>query len=101
MRALIIVYLLYFLTFPDDYSRKVIVYCLYSKDEVTKYVQKYIARVERETDRKVKRFRSNNGLEYCNKVLKRMFDEMGIKHEQTNVDTPQMNGIAERIIGHC
>lgn len=87
----------YFLTFTDDYSKKVTVYCLHSKDEVTKYVQKYIAMVERETDRKVKRFRSDNGLEYCNKVLKQMFDEMGIKHERTNVDTPQMNGIAERI----
>lgn len=53
----------YFLTFTNDYSRKV-TYCLHSKDEVTKYVQKYIARIERETDRKVKRFRSDNGLEY-------------------------------------
>lgn len=87
----------YFLTFTDDYSRKVTVYCLRSKDEVVEYVRKYIARVERETDRKIKRFRSDNGLEYCNKTLKRMFDEMGIKHERTNVDTPQMNGIAERI----
>lgn len=87
----------YILTFTDDYTRKVTVYCLKSKDEVVEYVRKYIARVERETDKKIKRFRSDNGLEYCNKTLKRMFDEMGIKHERTNVDTPQMNGIAERI----
>lgn len=26
-----------------------------------------------------------------------MFDEMEIKHERTNIDTSQMNGIAERI----
>lgn len=25
-----------------------------------------------------------------------MFDEMGIKHERTNVETPQINGVAER-----
>lgn len=87
----------YILTFTDDYSRKVTVYCLRSKDEVVEYVRKYIARIERETDRKVKRFRSDNGLEYCNKALKQLFDETGIKHERTNIDTPQMNGIAERI----
>lgn len=87
----------YILTFTDDYSRKVTVHCLQSKDEVAEYVRKYIARVERETDKRVKRFRTDNGLEYCNKTLKRLLDEVGIKHERTNVDTPQMNGIAERI----
>jgi len=52
------------LTFTDDYSRKVTVYCLQSKDEVIEYVRnirKYTARVKRETKRKVKRFRSDNG----------------------------------------
>jgi len=49
------------LTFTDDYSRKVTVYCLQSKDEVVEYVRKYIAKVERETEKKVKRFRSDNG----------------------------------------
>lgn len=44
---------IYFLTFIDDYSRKVTVFCLHSKNNVTEYVRKYIARVERETDRKV------------------------------------------------
>lgn len=71
----------YILTFTDDYSRKVTVYCLHSKDEVVEYVRKYVARVERETDRKIKRFRSDNGLEHCNKALKQIFDEMRIKHE--------------------
>lgn len=47
----------YFLTFTDDYSKKTIVYYLKSKDEVASYVKKYIARTERETDRKVKRIR--------------------------------------------
>jgi len=36
-------------------------------------------------------------IEYFNKSLKQIFDDMGIKHERTNVDTPQMNGVAERI----
>lgn len=72
-------------------------YCLRSKNEVTDYVRKYIAKVERETDRKVKRFRSDNELEYCNKAFKQIFNHNGIKHERINVDIPQMNGIAEKI----
>lgn len=58
----------YFLTFTDDYSRKTTVYYLKGKDEVTSYVRKYIARVERETDRKVKRI-TDNGLEFRNREL--------------------------------
>jgi len=41
-----------------DYSRKITVYCLQSKDEIAEYtlgyIRKCIVRVERETDRKVK-----------------------------------------------
>jgi len=87
----------YFLTFTDDYSRKTIVYCLKGKDEVISYVRRYIARVERETDRKVKKIRTDNGLEFCNKQLINLFSKSGIKHERTNTYTPQMNGVAERV----
>lgn len=87
----------YFITFIDDFSRKTTIMCIKSKDEVTDCVKKYIARVEREKGEKVKRFRTDNGLEYCNKVLTDFFKNTGIKHEKSNVETPQMNGIAERI----
>jgi len=87
----------YFITFVDVFSRKTTVMCIKSKDEVTDCVKKYIARVEREKGKKVKRFRSDNGLEYCNRLLTEFFNATGIKHERSNVETPQMNGIAERI----
>lgn len=87
----------YFLTFTDDYSRKTTVYCLKGKNEVASYTKRYIARVERETDQKLKRIRTDNGLEFCNKELITLFNELGIKHERTNTYTPQMNGVAERI----
>lgn len=87
----------YFLTFTDDYSRKTVVFCLKSKDEVADYMRRYIARVERESDRKLKRIRTDNGLEFCNKQLTDLFNDLGIKHERTNTYTPQMNGVAERI----
>lgn len=86
----------HFLTFTDDYSRKTAVYCLKGKDEAACYVQKYMTRVERESDKKIKRIRTDNGLEFCNKDLKILFNKLGIRHERTNIYTPQMNGIAER-----
>lgn len=87
----------YFLTCTDDFSRKCTIYYLKSKSEIKSYIEKFIIRVERETDRKVKRFRTDNGLEFCNNDLKRLYNSLGIRHEKTNVYTPQMNGVAERV----
>lgn len=67
------------------------------KDEVVQIIRKYIAKVERDKGLKVKRFRMDNGLEYCNRQTRELFDELGIKHERTCVETPQMNGVAERL----
>ena len=86
----------YFLTFIDDFSRKIVVYCLRTKNEVLKYFKIYRARVEREKGMKILRLRSDNGLEYCNKEFSEEMKSLGIKHELTNVYSPQMNGIAER-----
>ena len=46
----------YFITFTDDFSRNVTIMCISSKEEVKSCVKNYIARIEREKDRKVKRF---------------------------------------------
>lgn len=86
----------YFLTLTDDFSRNVTVKYIKSKEEVKDCVRDYIARAERESDRKVKRFRTDNGLEFCNRELSIFFKFVGIKYEKSNV-TPQMNGVAERI----
>ncbi|RDX88391.1 hypothetical protein CR513_30021, partial [Mucuna pruriens] len=48
------------------------------------------ALVERQSDKKVKCIRSDNGGEYCGP-----FDD--IKHEKTPPKTPQLNGLAERM----
>lgn len=57
----------------------------------------YYNRIERKKDRKVKRFRTDNGLEFCNRELMTYFKSVGIKYERSNVEMPQMNGVAERI----
>ena len=54
----------YFLTFIDDKTRKTFVYFLKSKDEVVCKFKEFTALVERQTGKKLKTLRSDNGREY-------------------------------------
>lgn len=44
----------------------------------------------------VKRLRSNNAVEFEDKLCTPLFDQLGIIHKTTCVDRPQQNGRAER-----
>jgi len=87
---------LYFVTFIDDHSRKLWVYVLKTKDQVLGVFKQFQASVERETGKKLKCVRTDNGGEYCGP-----FDEycrqQGIRHQKTPPKTPQLNGLAERM----
>ena len=87
---------LYFVTFIDDYSRKLWVYDLKSKDQVLEKFKEFHASVERQSGKKLKCIRTDNGGEYCGP-----FDiyckQHGIAHEKTPPKTPQLNGLAERM----
>ncbi|KAH9770761.1 hypothetical protein KPL71_012475 [Citrus sinensis] len=50
-----------------------------------------------ELDRKVKRLRTDNGLEYCSKEFDEFCREKGIARHKTVRHTPQQNGLAERM----
>jgi len=65
-------------------------------EEVKSCVKNYIARIKCGRDRKVKRFRTDNGWEFCNKKLSAFFESVGIEHE-SNIEIPQMNRMIERI----
>lgn len=86
----------YFATFIDDYSGYMTVYCLKSKDEVFQAFKDYRTEVEKQTGKKIKCLRSDNGREYVNKDFDRYLRENGIKRQLTVPYTPQQNGIAER-----
>ncbi|GJR63814.1 putative RNA-directed DNA polymerase [Tanacetum coccineum] len=86
----------YFVTFIDDHSRKVWVYTLKTKDHVFDVFKHFHALVERQTRKKLKCIRTNNGGEYIGP-----FDaycrEHRIQHQKTSPKTPQLNGLAERM----
>lgn len=61
---------------------------------VTTRLQKFIAFVERQFERKVKTIRSDNGSEFI--CMHEFFRDKGIIHETSCVGTPQQNGRIER-----
>ncbi|NHV87478.1 DDE-type integrase/transposase/recombinase [Escherichia coli] len=87
----------YFVTFIDDFSRKVWAYPLRSKDQVLKVFQTLVTLVETQTGKKVKCLRSDNGGEYTSKAFQDFCDMKGIKREFTAPYNPQQNGVAERM----
>jgi transposase InsO family protein len=89
----------YYVTFIDDSSRKVWVYFLKNKSEVFETFKKWRAKVETETDLKLKCLRSpqQNGEEYIDGGFKEFCTTNGIRMEKTIPRTPQQNGVAERM----
>ena len=53
------------LTFVDDFSRKVWVYFLRHKNKAFPMFKKFKALVKKQTGRKIKKLRTDNGLEFC------------------------------------
>ena len=87
----------YYVTFIDDCTRKVWVYFLKQKSEVFSVFKKWKAVVENETNLKIKCFRSDNGGEYNSKEFVDYCADQGIRMVKTVPETPQQNGVAERM----
>ncbi|KAH9681219.1 hypothetical protein KPL71_026889 [Citrus sinensis] len=86
-----------FLTFIDDFSRMVWVYALKSKDEVLERFKRWKVLVENQTNLKVKVLRTDNELEYYNKLFEDYCEKNGVLRHKTVTFTPQQNGLAERM----
>ena len=69
------------------------VFRLHSKAETQSHLKNFVSTAERQFDTKIKTIRSDNGLEF---IMKQFYDETGIVHQTTCVETPQDNGIVER-----
>jgi transposase InsO family protein len=53
--------------------------------------------VENHTSRKIKKLRTDNGLEFCNSEFNSLCADHGIARHKTVSGTPQQNGVAERM----
>lgn len=86
----------YFITFTDDFSRYMTTYFLKKKSDAPKVLKEFVASSEKQTGKKVKCIRSDNGREYVNCELNEFFKSKGIIHQRSVSYTPQQNGVAER-----
>ena len=87
---------LYFVAFIDDHCRKVWDFALKTKDQVLDAFEELHARLERETRRKLKAVKADNGGEYRG-PLEYYCKLHGIRLEMTVPKTPQQNGVAKRM----
>lgn len=86
----------YFLSITDDFSRKVVVYPLKSKDEVFDCFTRFQKRAERFLNRKVLSVRTDQGLEFVHSKFSKFLEDQGIKAERTNTYSPEMDGVSEK-----
>ncbi|KAA3481430.1 Retrovirus-related Pol polyprotein from transposon TNT 1-94 [Gossypium australe] len=86
----------YFILFIDDYSKYYWIFFLKYKFEIAQVFMKFKVAAETETGCKLKTIRSDNGTEYTLAQFQTLCDDAGIKHQLTNVYTPQKNRASER-----
>ena len=87
----------YYVTFIDDFSRKVWIYFLKQKSEVFQKFKEWKTMVENQTWRKVKVVRSDNGYEYTSKEFKNYLTSKSIKYQLSISRRPEQNGVAKRM----
>jgi hypothetical protein len=86
----------YFVSFIDDYSRKVSVFPIRTKDEVVDKFRVYRASVEKQLGVSIKAVRSDNGGEFIGEFRRELLRH-GISVETSAPYTPEQNGVAERM----
>ena len=81
----------------DVYSRFVSIKIIKKKSGAMQHVIEFIKWVETQTGNKLKHFHSDGGGEYHPKELTDYLNQQGTTTSSTSRDTPQHNGIAERV----
>ena len=66
---------------------------MHSKAKTQSHLKNFVANVERQFETKVKVIRSGNGSEF---IMRQFYDDTGIVHQTTCIETPQKNGIVEK-----
>ena len=87
----------FYVTFIDDFSKKVWFYFLKHKLDVVATFKKWKAEVKNQTGLKVKYLRSDNGEEYDKSEFKAFCAVEGIRLMRTDPGKARQNGIAERM----
>ena len=87
----------YYISFTDDHSRHTRIYLLAHKGDAFQAYLLYEAWLETQYNAKIKILRSDRGGEYLSGVFNKHLDSKGIRRHLTVHDTPEQNGVAERV----
>ena len=74
----------YFVTFIDNFSRKIWIYLIKAKSECFDKFKEFKAQVEKECKKKIKVFRSNNSDEFMSKESKNLLKKDGIAKQTSS-----------------
>ena len=86
----------FFVTFIDDFSRKMWVFFISHKGQVLSKFQQLVQLVETSTGKKVQALRTDNGGEFTSTAFSDFCTSKGISRELPPPYTPARNGVAER-----
>ena len=86
----------FFVTFIDDFSRKMWVFFLSHKSQVLDKFRQFVHLVETSTGKKVQALRTDNGGEFTSTAFSDFCASKGISRELPPPYTPERNGVAER-----
>ena len=87
----------YFLTFLDDYSRKIFIYYLEAKSDVYKCFVHFITFIQKQNNLHIKTLKTENGKEYINKDVKKLLADNGTHWQFTVPRNPESNRRVERL----
>ena len=86
----------FFVSFVDEFSRKMWTYLLKVKSEVFENLKKFTAITEKQSGKKLKIIRKDGGGDFNSREIEAFCTDKGILHEVTAPYTPQHNGVVER-----
>jgi len=87
---------LYYITFTDGFSRKMLIYYLRNKDGAFEMFKDSKTLIKNQIREKINISRFENDGEYTSKEFIDFCKKEGIKKEQIVPDNPEQNGLAER-----
>ena len=85
------------ISFTDDKTRISSVAFMTQKSEALEKFKDFQATVEGESGMRIGTLRTDRGGEYVGKKFKRYLRSQQIEHEETIANTPEQNGVSERL----
>jgi transposase InsO family protein len=86
----------YYLVIVDDYSHFTWVFFLQEKSQTQDTLKGFLRQAQNEFRLRIKKIRSDNGMEFKNSQIEGFLEDEGIKQEFSSPYTPQQNSVVER-----